>query len=71
MMCFIKQTVEDVRIIGADSLADMLTMVDSAHAVHENMRGHTGGLITFGKLIVSPHDSTSTDMKLTVNDYFI
>ncbi|GFH61250.1 hypothetical protein CTEN210_17726 [Chaetoceros tenuissimus] len=58
MMCFIKQTIEDVRIIGADSLIDMLTMVDSAHAVHENMRGHTGGLITFGTGVVDQKSST-------------
>lgn len=58
MMCFIKQTIEDVRIIGADSLVDMLTMVDSAHAVHENMRGHTGGLITFGTGVVDQKSST-------------
>lgn len=58
MMCFIKQTINDVRIIGADSLIDMLTMVDSAHAVHENMRGHTGGLITFGTGVVDQKSST-------------
>ena len=33
-------------------------MVDSAHAVHENMRGHTGGLITFGTGVVDQKSST-------------
>ena len=48
VMCFIKSKVEDVRTIEADSLYHMLTMIDSAHAVHKDMRGHTGGLLTFG-----------------------
>ena len=52
MMCFIKATVNDVRIIGADSMFDMIIMVDSAHAVHDNMRGHTGGLISFGTGVI-------------------
>ena len=58
MMSWIKSTIMDKRIIGAASLLDMLTMVDSAHAVHENMRGHTGGLITFGTGIVDQKSST-------------
>ena len=51
-MSWLKQTVEDVRIIGADDLHGMLTFIDSAHAVHPNMRGHTGGLTTFGTSII-------------------
>jgi len=37
----------------------MLTMVDSAHAVHKDMRGHTGGLMTFGTGVV---DTTKQKM---------
>ena len=38
-MCWLKDTVEDARIIGADSLLKMIVMIDSAYAVHANMRG--------------------------------
>ena len=48
MMCWVKQTQEDVRTVGADDLLHMLTMTDSAHAVHNDMRGHTGQVITMG-----------------------
>eukprot|EP00957_Ditylum_brightwellii_P107855 8227532-Ditylum_brightwellii.AAC.2 len=50
MMCWLKQTQDDVRTIGADDLLHMLTMTDSAHAVHNDMRGHTGQVITTGVL---------------------
>ena len=53
VMSWLEQMVEDVRIIGADDLHRMLTFIDSAHAVHPNMRGHTGaGLTTFGTGII-------------------
>ena len=52
VMSWLKQTVEDVRIIGADDLHGMLTFIDSAHAVHPNMCGNTGGLTTFGTGII-------------------
>ena len=57
LMCWIKQTVEDVRIIGADNLLEMIVMIDSAHAVHDNMRGHTGGITSFGTGVVDQKSS--------------
>jgi len=57
LLCWTKQTVEDVQIIGADSLVDMLTFIDSAHAVHPDMRGHTGGATTFGTGIIDQKSS--------------
>ena len=47
--------------MGADSLTEMLTFVDAAHSVHPNMRGHTGGCITFGTGVV---DSKSSKQKM-------
>ena len=69
-MCWIKQTANDARVIGADNLHEMLIMIDSAHAVHNNMRGHTGGITSFGTGIVdqkaskqkmNTHSSTETE----------
>ena len=52
LISFLHQTIDDVRIIGADDLLKMKTFIDSLHAVHENMKGHTGGTITFGTGVV-------------------
>ena len=45
---FLKGTFNDLRKIGADSLRDLHVWVDASHAVHENMRGHTGGTMSMG-----------------------
>ena len=67
MMMFIKTTVEDVRIIGADDLHSMLTMVDSAHAVHEtDMRGHTGSVIIMGTGVI---DTKSSKQKMNARSF--
>ncbi len=47
-LCYVNQTIDDPRIIGADDLAELSTYVDASHAVHMDMRGHTGGVITMG-----------------------
>jgi len=46
-----------VRIIGADDLLNMIVMIDSAHAVHDDMRGHTGGITSYGTGIVDEKSS--------------
>ena len=56
-MCWLKDTVKDVRIIGADNLLKMIVMIDSAHAVHANMRGQTGGVTSFGTGIIDQKSS--------------
>ena len=45
---FLKGTINDVRVIGADSIRDLHVWVDASHAIHENMRGHTGGVMSVG-----------------------
>jgi hypothetical protein len=57
LMCWIKKTKTDVRIIGADDLLNMVVMIDSAHAVHDDMRGHTGGITSFGTGIIDQKSS--------------
>ena len=41
-------TIDMARIIGANGLDLMETYVDASYAVHHDMRGHTGGLMTMG-----------------------
>jgi hypothetical protein len=57
LLSYLMQTIDDVRIIGADSLHEMQTFIDSSHAVHNDMRGHTGGVVTFGTGIVNSKSS--------------
>ena len=45
---FAKQTVNDKRIIGAETLDSLYTWVDAAYAIHPDMRSQTGGLMSFG-----------------------
>ena len=45
---FMLGTFNDLRRIGADSLRDLHVWVDASHAVHVNMRGHTGGTMSMG-----------------------
>ena len=43
-----KNRIKDKRIIGAKTLTDLYTWIDAAYAVHNNIRGHTGGAISMG-----------------------
>ena len=45
-LIFLKNTIDEKRIIGAMSLSDLYTWIDFSYAVHENMQGHTGGAMS-------------------------
>ena len=49
---FVKQTKDDTRIIAADNIGEMYTWIDASYAVHDTMRGHTGGAISMGRGIL-------------------
>jgi len=49
--------------LGADDLSIMKTWVDASYAVHEDMRSHTGGVVSFGKGALM---SKSSKQKLNV-----
>ena len=36
-------------ILGADDIQTMYTFVDASYTVHDDMKSHTGGVITFGR----------------------
>ena len=46
---YVKGTLDDDYIIGADDIGKMRTWVDAAFAVHPDMKSHTGGVISFGR----------------------
>ena len=52
VLCFLYVTIDYVRIIGTSLLTQILTWIDAAYAVHDNMRSHMGGLISLGVGIV-------------------
>ena len=49
---WLKRTIDDIRVIGVDSLSKLYTWIDAAYAVHDNMRSHTGGAMSMGHGIV-------------------
>ena len=48
VLAFIQCTINDVRIIGAQSLTDIYTWIDAAYAVNPDMRSQTGGTMSMG-----------------------
>ena len=48
MVCFLKATKDNRRIIGMDNLWSLRTWIDGSYAVHTDMRGHTGGNMSLG-----------------------
>ena len=48
---------DDKRIIGTNGLICLDTYIDAAHAVHMDMKSHTGGAMTFEIGIISAKSS--------------
>ena len=47
-LTFLKNTINDKRIIGSKTFTDLYSWIDAAYSVHNNMREHTGGAISMG-----------------------
>ena len=45
---FLKGTLDNFLVLGADDHAGMITWVDASDAVHKDMKSHTGGVVSFG-----------------------
>ena len=48
MLSWVKETIDDNRIIGAESLTYVCTGIGADHAFHSDMISHTGGDISMG-----------------------
>ena len=48
VLAYLKQIINDMRIIGCDNLHAVFTSVDAAYVVHPNMCSHTGGAMSMG-----------------------
>ena len=47
-MQYLKYTIDDTIIIGADSLIQLCTWVDAAYVVHPDLKIHTVSCMSFG-----------------------
>ena len=47
-LAYIKRTIDDIRIIGADNLNGIFTWMDAAYAVSYDMKSQTGGAMSMG-----------------------
>ena len=52
-MTWLRQTKNDVRLIGAKSIDDLYMWIDAVFSVDDNMRSQTGGTISFGHGMVN------------------
>ena len=48
LLYFMNQIIYDKRIIRTNNLQEIQTYFDSSYAAHMDIRGHTGGVSTFG-----------------------
>ena len=48
LLQFLSQTIGDDRVIGSANIYELLTYLYASNAMHDNMRGRTGGCMTFG-----------------------
>jgi hypothetical protein len=48
LLLYLNDTIDMPRIIGTNSLTMFKTWVDAAYAVHDDMKSHTGGAMSFG-----------------------
>jgi len=48
LLCYLQNTIDMPRIIGATNLDVLHAWVDASYAIHDDMRGHTGGVMSMG-----------------------
>ena len=54
---YLQKTINDIRIIGADSLQEIYAWIDAAYGVHEDFKSHMGGGQSFGVGLVHSKSS--------------
>jgi KUP system potassium uptake protein len=46
---YLRGTLDEYLVLGADDISIMKTWVDASYAVHGDMKSHTGGAVSFGR----------------------
>ena len=44
LLHFLQSTIDEERVLAADSLPDLYTWVDAAYAIHDDCKSHTGAV---------------------------
>ena len=76
---FLKNSIDDVRVIGANSLQEVYTWVDASYGVHDiDMRSHTGGCMSLGTGMIHQKSSkqkintkSSTESELVATSEYV
>ena len=53
LLKWLNYTINDVRIMGSNDDGVLLTWIDAAYAVHEDMRSQLGGVVSMGHGVVN------------------
>ena len=61
LLHFLQSTIDDERVLAADSLTELFTWVDASYDVHDDRKSHMGGAMSFGRGVVG---TKSTKQKL-------
>ena len=48
LLYFLQSMIDDERVLAANSLTKLFTWVDDSYAVHDEMKNHAGGAMSFG-----------------------
>lgn len=64
VLTYINGLLDEYRFIGADNISKMKTWINASYAVHQDMKSHTGGVISFGT--GAALKSKSTKQKLNI-----
>lgn len=57
LLTYLQNTIDMPRIIGTENLDVLYAWVDASYAIHTDMKGHTGGVISIGHGIVHQRSS--------------
>jgi hypothetical protein len=52
LLKYLSRTIGDYATIGADLLSKIQTWVDASYGVHDDLKSHTGGLVSLGRGVV-------------------
>jgi hypothetical protein len=60
---YLRGTLHEFLTFGADDMCKMQTWVDAPYAIHEDMKSHTGGVVSFRRGAAMSKSSSQTETK--------
>jgi hypothetical protein len=79
LLMYLRGTLDEFLVLGADDLTIMKTWVDASYGVHKDFKSHTGAVVSFGRGAVmcksakqKLNTKSSTEAELVgVSDYYL